>query len=216
MRELKLLRLPWCDFLLSSEGSSLPGEPPRWILDRRSFSRHWPIGIPNTIPPPPSATSHQHVTLTRTILIHWGMELVTELNIQRVRSELRHWLLTVTTQVESRVTSSEFRDGRADTEAGSSQTSFGSPLLIISPPLPHSHMSEPSDVWDSPDQAAHYHTLTSHETRGPRYKYQTVSAVQGKNGCSHESHKYTPRGKCRHLRLKQVAYMFATVLYRIK
>jgi hypothetical protein len=58
MRELKLVRLPWCDFLRSSEGSSLPGEPPRWILDRRSFSRHWPIGIPNTKPPALSATHH--------------------------------------------------------------------------------------------------------------------------------------------------------------
>jgi hypothetical protein len=36
---------------------------------------------------------------------------------------------------------------------------FGFPLLIIIPPLLHSHLSEP-DVCHSTDQAAHYHVLS--------------------------------------------------------
>jgi hypothetical protein len=33
------------------------------------------------------------------------------------------------------------------------------PLLIIIPPLLHTHLSPPHEVRDSPDQTAHYHTL---------------------------------------------------------
>jgi hypothetical protein len=32
------------------------------------------------------------------------------------------------------------------------------PLFIISPSLPHTHLSPPHEVWDSPEQAANYHT----------------------------------------------------------
>jgi hypothetical protein len=35
----------------------------------------------------------------------------------------------------------------------------GSPLIITIPPLLHTHLSQPHEVCDSPDQAAHYHTL---------------------------------------------------------
>jgi hypothetical protein len=34
------------------------------------------------------------------------------------------------------------------------------PLIIIIPPLLHTHLSPPHEVCDSPDQAAHYHTLS--------------------------------------------------------
>jgi hypothetical protein len=33
------------------------------------------------------------------------------------------------------------------------------PLLITIPPLLYTHLSPPHEVCDSPDQAAHYHTL---------------------------------------------------------
>jgi hypothetical protein len=35
----------------------------------------------------------------------------------------------------------------------------GFPLLSIIPPLAHTHVSPPPEVWDSPEQAAHYHIL---------------------------------------------------------
>jgi hypothetical protein len=36
---------------------------------------------------------------------------------------------------------------------------FGSPLLIFIPPLLHTHLSPSHEVYDSPDQAAPYHTV---------------------------------------------------------
>jgi hypothetical protein len=36
---------------------------------------------------------------------------------------------------------------------------FCLPALITTPPLFHNHLSPPHEVRDSPDQAAHYHTL---------------------------------------------------------
>jgi hypothetical protein len=36
---------------------------------------------------------------------------------------------------------------------------FGFPLLIINPPLLHTHLSPLPEVYDSLDQAAHYHIL---------------------------------------------------------
>jgi hypothetical protein len=37
----------------------------------------------------------------------------------------------------------------------------GFPLLIIAASFTHTHLTPLSDVWDSPDQAAHYHILST-------------------------------------------------------
>jgi hypothetical protein len=36
---------------------------------------------------------------------------------------------------------------------------FGFPLLVIIPPLLHTHLSPPHEMYDSPDQDVHYHIL---------------------------------------------------------
>jgi hypothetical protein len=41
-----------------------------------------------------------------------------------------------------------------------SPSSFGIPLLVIIPPLLHTHLSPLPEVFDSPDHAAEYHILS--------------------------------------------------------
>lgn len=58
IKELKLVRLPWCDFLLSSSSESSGNVESLFLKemlelvfrDTRSFSTHWPKDIPNTKP----------------------------------------------------------------------------------------------------------------------------------------------------------------------
>jgi hypothetical protein len=77
-----------------------------------------------------------------------------------LESGARRWLFTAETRVQSRVTSSEIHGGRSGWDYSRFVSQFfGAPLLIIIPPLLHTHLSPPYEVCDSPDQAAHYHTL---------------------------------------------------------
>jgi hypothetical protein len=46
------------------------------------------------------------------------------------------------------------------TGTGFAVSLFGLALLIIILPLPHTRVSLPYEVCDSPEQAAHYHTLS--------------------------------------------------------
>jgi hypothetical protein len=72
-----------------------------------------------------------------------------------VAQVVRRWLLTSETQVQSRM----IRGRRNNTLVGFLPSSSVFPLLIIIPPLLHTHLSPPHEVCDSPDQEAHYHTL---------------------------------------------------------
>jgi hypothetical protein len=56
---------------------------------------------------------------------------------------VRRWLVTLERRVQPRVTSCETRGGRSSTGAGFSPTSIDFPLLIIIPPLFHTHLSPP-------------------------------------------------------------------------
>jgi hypothetical protein len=57
------------------------------------------------------------------------------------------------------VISCAIRDGPSNPAAGFSQSFSDFPLLIIIPSLLHTHLSKPNEVYDKPDQAAHYHIL---------------------------------------------------------
>jgi hypothetical protein len=67
-------------------------------------------------------------------------------------------LLSAHTRLQPQLTSSDIRGGRHGTEAGFLRVLWFPPLIII-PPLLHTHLSPPHEMCDSPDQAAHYHTL---------------------------------------------------------
>jgi hypothetical protein len=61
---------------------------------------------------------------------------------------------------------------------------FGFPPLITIPPLLHTYLSPPHEVCDSPEQAAHYHTLglkleASSLTR--LFILRTIKTLFGKN-----------------------------------
>jgi hypothetical protein len=60
-------------------------------------------------------------------------------------------------RVQFWVTSSEIRGGQSGTGAALAP-SF--PLLIITPPLLHTHQPPPHEMCGNPDQAAHCHTLS--------------------------------------------------------
>jgi hypothetical protein len=70
-------------------------------------------------------------------------------------------LLTVETAVQYRVTSSVVRRGRSGTGAVFLRFLQFFPVnhQSIIPPLLCIHLSPPHEVCDSPDKAAHYHTL---------------------------------------------------------
>ena len=59
--------------------------------------------------------------------------------------------------VQSQVTDCEIRGGRSGTADGFSLKCLRFPLLIIIPPILHTHLSPPSALRASPDQTAHYH-----------------------------------------------------------
>jgi hypothetical protein len=87
--------------------------------------------------------------------IYQGASLISFVHV--IAQGARRWLLPAETQVQSQVTLSEIRGGRSGTAAISPIASV--PLLITIPPLVHTYLSPPHEVHDSPDQAAHYHTL---------------------------------------------------------
>jgi hypothetical protein len=60
----------------------------------------------------------------------------------------------------SRVTSCEILDERSDTGEGFAPNFLGFTLLIIIQPLFHIHLSPPPEMYDRPEQAAHYHTFS--------------------------------------------------------
>jgi hypothetical protein len=62
-------------------------------------------------------------------------------------------------QVRSQVTLCEIGGAKSGTGAGFTPSFFCFPLLIIIPPLLHTHLLLPPEMCDSPDQAAHYHVL---------------------------------------------------------
>jgi hypothetical protein len=74
-------------------------------------------------------------------------------------STLRNSFLFITEEngVQSQVTDSEICSGRSGTAGGFSLMCLRFPLLIIIPPLLHTHLSRPSALRGSPDQTAHYH-----------------------------------------------------------
>jgi hypothetical protein len=55
-----------------------------------------------------------------------------------------HWFINALPLAQYQVISCEIRGGRSGTTAGFS-------LLIMNPPLLHTHLSPPPEVWDSPD-----------------------------------------------------------------
>jgi hypothetical protein len=59
----------------------------------------------------------------------------------RTKQDGKYWLLTLELRVEYRAASYEIRGGRIGNAAGISPTSFGFPLLIVSPTLFHTHLS---------------------------------------------------------------------------
>jgi hypothetical protein len=63
------------------------------------------------------------------------------------------------TRVHSRVTSRNIHGGRNVTEEGFSEF-LGFSLLIVISPLILTNLSPLHEMCDSPDQAAHYHTLS--------------------------------------------------------
>jgi hypothetical protein len=71
---------------------------------------------------------------------------------------IRCRLLTAKTLVRAQSNPCWFCGGPSGTGAGFSPFLCSPPLITISPFL-HTHLSPPHEVCDSPDQAAHYHTL---------------------------------------------------------
>jgi hypothetical protein len=66
-------------------------------------------------------------------------------------TEGKAWLLPMEPQVEPQVTSSEICGGCGDTGAVFTLSFFGFPLLIITPPLLHTHLSPSPKVCNIPD-----------------------------------------------------------------
>jgi hypothetical protein len=73
-------------------------------------------------------------------------------------SEVSRWLLTAEARVRDRLNLCGVYGGQSGTGTGLSHSYSVYPVSIISPSL-YTQVSPPHEVCDSPDQAAHYHTL---------------------------------------------------------
>jgi hypothetical protein len=71
------------------------------------------------------------------------------------------WPLTPEARVRVQVTPCGICGWKSDTETSFSPSSSVFACQYFIPPLLHTHLSPPHVICDSPDQAAHYHTLGS-------------------------------------------------------
>jgi hypothetical protein len=67
-----------------------------------------------------------------------------------IAQSARNWFLTAKVQVQSRV---------IYIVSLQQMEEFGFPLLVTIPPSLHTRLSPPLEVYGSPDQAPHYHTV---------------------------------------------------------
>jgi hypothetical protein len=68
-----------------------------------------------------------------------------------IAQSARNWFLTAKVQVQSRVI--------YIVSLQQMEESFGFPPLVTIPPSLHTRLSPPLEVYGSPDQAPHYHTV---------------------------------------------------------